>query len=79
MLGAFKTSPIAAIKVKACLSPSSVRLDKVCANYALRVILLPKQNSIKQTLPYDLSTKEITLANICWNYSAQFANWNSNE
>jgi hypothetical protein len=79
MLEAFKTSSIAAMEVKACLPPSSVRLDKLCANYALRVISLPEQNPIKQTLPYDLSTKGITLADIHWNYSAQFANWNSNK
>jgi hypothetical protein len=40
ILGAFKTSPIAAIEVEASILSVEIRFEKICQNYAYRALLL---------------------------------------
>ena len=38
ILGAFKTSPIMVIKLKAAIPPPEVKFNKICMNYSLRIM-----------------------------------------
>ena len=76
ILGAFKTSPTAAMELKASIEPVKVRLNKKCRKYALRVITLPDTHPIRQRTPLSFppengSGQEISL-------ESNFLDWNQN-
>ena len=48
MLEAFKNSSISAMKIEAALSPTQVRFEKLCKNYALRILQMQDSHSVKQ-------------------------------
>ena len=60
ILEAFKTSPAAAIELKANIESVKVRLNKKCRKYALRVITLPETHSIRQRTPLSFSSENGT-------------------
>ena len=51
ILGAFKSSPIAAMEIEAAILPAELRLDKICQSYALRATQLNQEHPIKRRSP----------------------------
>lgn len=72
ILGAFKHSPLDGLEIEACLPPSKIRLNKLCENYALRIIKLndshPVKQRVSQTFPNNLNGIEFKNSKtIDWN------------
>ena len=38
ILGVFKTSPVSAMEIEASLPPPKIRFNKICRNYAARIL-----------------------------------------
>ena len=51
ILGAFKTSPISAMEIEAAISPVSVRFNKLCQNYAIRILQMQDSHPVKMRVP----------------------------
>jgi ribonuclease HI len=47
ILGAFKTSPSMAMELEAAIPPPKIRFNKICKNYALRIMQMPKNHPIR--------------------------------
>ena len=47
ILGVFKTSPVSAMEIEASLPPCKVRFNKICKNYALRMLQMHEQHPIR--------------------------------
>src|SRR6266496_3613086 len=47
ILGAFKNSPSMAMELEAAIPPSKVRFNRICKNYALRIMQISKNHSIR--------------------------------
>jgi hypothetical protein len=47
ILGVFKTSPISAMEIEASLPPPKVRFNKMCKNYALRILKMHENHPIR--------------------------------
>ena len=79
ILGAFRTSPIAVMKIEAGIVSVSVRFEKLCKNYALRILQMQNTHPVKQRVSFNSSfsseNNEINLTKIN-NY--QLVNWNQN-
>src|SRR5438034_3020408 len=79
ILEAFRTSSIAVMEIEAGIVSVSVRFEKLCKNYALRILQMQNSHSVKQRVPFNSSfsseNNEINLTKID-NY--QLANWNQN-
>ena len=56
ILEVFRTSSAAAMELKADIEPVKVRLNKKCRKYALRVITLPENHSIRQRTSHSYSS-----------------------
>ena len=67
MLEAFKSSSIAAMQVEAALPLTQVRFEKICKNYAFRMLQMQNSHSIKQRAsansPYSLNSINLTELN----------------
>jgi hypothetical protein len=50
-LGAFKTSPIAAMEIKPSILSMRIRFEKICQNYAYRTLLLGQNHLIRKRVP----------------------------
>jgi hypothetical protein len=50
VLGAFKTSPIAAMEVEASILLVEIRFEKICQNYAYRALLLGQNHPIRKKI-----------------------------
>src|SRR5213083_1236433 len=65
------------MKIEAGIVPVSVRFEKLCKNYALRILQMQNTHPVKQRVPFNSSfsseNNEINLTKID-NY--QLANWN---
>ena len=48
VLGAFKKSPIRAMEIEAAIPPPEVRFNKLCQNYALRILKMNEAHPISQ-------------------------------
>jgi hypothetical protein len=48
VLGAFKTSPIAAMEIEVSILPVKIRFEKICQNYAYRTLLLGQNHPIRK-------------------------------
>ncbi len=53
ILGAFRTSPCAAMELESATLPPHIRLDKTCMLYALRITTLSENHPIRQRTPYN--------------------------
>jgi len=51
ILGAFRTSPTAALEIEAATLPIPLRLDRLCKRYAYRVLQMPSDHPIRQRTP----------------------------
>ena len=47
MLGAFKNSPITTMEIEAGILPVSIRFEKICKNYALRILKMQENHPVK--------------------------------
>ena len=47
ILGAFKNSPCMAIELEAAIPPPKVRFNRICKNYTLRIMQIPKNYLIR--------------------------------
>ena len=47
MLGTFKTSPINVMELEASIPPPKVRFERICKNYAWRILQMHENHSIK--------------------------------
>ena len=57
ILRVFKTSPTAALQIEAAVSPSEVRLNRLCRQYALRVTTLSENHSIRKRTSYSFPSE----------------------
>ena len=48
ILGAFRTSPIAAMEIEAAILPVEIRFEKIYQNYAYRNLLLSQDYTIRK-------------------------------
>ena len=78
ILGAFRTSPGAAMEIEANIEPVKVRLNKKCRKYALRVTTLPENHCIRQRTPMSYPPESssgqeipIQLNYLDWNQNVQ--------
>src|SRR6266536_1531443 len=53
ILGAFKTSPIKAMEIEAAVPPPRVRFEKICYNYAIRIMQMNSMHPIIERVPED--------------------------
>ena len=51
ILGAFRTSPTAAMEAEAALPPTTIRLNHICRRYAIRVATLPANHPLRIRCP----------------------------
>ncbi|MCO8751554.1 hypothetical protein KLO70_19365, partial [Clostridioides difficile] len=72
ILGVFKTSPVRAMEIEASLPPPQVRFDKICMNYALRIIKLYSNHSIRKRVSSSFPS-ESTGLELDWNL---YFDWN---
>ena len=63
ILGTFKTSPASVMKIKASILPSKVRFNRICKNYALRILQMHEKYSIRLRVSsgFSLFVNEIEL------------------
>jgi hypothetical protein len=47
ILGVFRTSPTKAMEIEAALPPPEIRFEKICINYALRILQIGKKHPIQ--------------------------------
>ena len=77
ILEAFRTFSIAVMKIEAGIVPVSVRFEKLCKNYALRILQMQNSHPVKQRVSFNSSfsseNNEINLTKID---NSQLANWN---
>jgi hypothetical protein len=68
ILEAFRTSSIAVMKIEADIVSVSVRFEKLCKNYALRILQMQNTHSVKQRVSFNSSfsseNNEINLTKI---------------
>src|SRR5436190_9275653 len=77
ILGAFKNSPVSAMEIEAALPPTKVRFDKLCKNYALRILQMQDSHSVKQRVTSNSSfLGEINLIKLNSTICSQLADWN---
>ena len=62
VLKAFKGSPSQAIKIKASIPPSIVRFEKLCNNYALRILKFKENYVIKKVYIKEINKDRDKLA-----------------
>jgi hypothetical protein len=48
VLGVFKISPAAAMEIEASILPVKIRFEKICQNYAYRILLLGQNHPIRK-------------------------------
>src|SRR6266487_617298 len=75
ILDTFKTSPISAMEIEASIPPSKVRFNRICKNYALRILQMHERHSIRLRVSssFPSFSNEIELD---W---SQFLDWNETE
>ena len=75
ILEAFKISSYLAIKLEAALSSSRVRFNRICKNYALRILQISKNHPLRMRVStsYSLYSSEIELD---WD---KYKDWNETE
>ena len=77
ILGAFKTSPVSAMEIEAAIPPVSVRFNKLCQNYAVRILQMQNSHPVKQRIPanspFSSNRNGIKLTDF---NNSQLANWN---
>ena len=77
ILGAFKTFPIAAMEIEAGIASVSVRFEKLCKNYALRILQMQNSHPVKQRVSFNSSfSDENNGINLTKIDNSQLANWN---
>jgi hypothetical protein len=76
ILGAFRTSPIAAMELEAAILPTRIRLDKICKNYALRAIQLDQDHPIKRRTPESFPFSGGIDIDMDWN---SYLDWNQKD
>jgi hypothetical protein len=75
ILGTFKSSPSKAMEIEAALPPPAIRFEKLCQNYALRLLKLPAEHPILERVSTSFPPFQNGIE-LDWN---QFKNWNSND
>jgi ribonuclease HI len=79
ILGAFRTSPVSAMEIEAGILPVEVRFEKLCKNYALRILYMHESHPVKQRIPAKSPFSEekgINLTELNLKSSCELANWN---
>ena len=65
MLGAFKDSSIIIMKIEADILPISIRFEKICKNYTLKILKMQENHLIKlkisATSPFSAQNNGINL------------------
>ena len=64
ILEAFRTSPITVMKIKAGIEPVSVRFEKICKNYALRILQMQSSHSVKIRASFNSSFNQLNGINL---------------
>src|SRR5436190_21487452 len=72
MLGAFKTSPINAMKLEASISPPKIRFERICKNYARRTLQMHENHPIKLRILFGFPPHSNRIE-LDWE---QFQDWN---
>ena len=76
VLGAFKSSPIRAMEIEASLPPPVIRFQKLCKNYALRLLTIDEEHPLRQrvssSFPPFSTGLELDWSRYCdWNETPQ--------
>src|SRR5437762_6988416 len=58
ILEVFKTSSVSAIEIEVSLSSCKVRFNKICRNYAARILQMHEKHSIKLRVSFSFSSHE---------------------
>lgn len=71
ILGAFRTSPTAALEIEASTLPVPLRLDRLCTRYAYRVLQMLPDHPVRQRTPstYPSTVQSTNIASITLNSS----------
>jgi len=56
ILGTFKTSPVSAMEIEASIPPPKVRFNRICKNYALRILQMHDKHPIRLRVSSDFSS-----------------------
>ena len=72
MLGAFKTSPINAMELEASIPPPKVRFERICKNYAWRILQMHENHPIRQRVSSSFPSHSNGME-LNWE---QFQDWN---
>ena len=65
------------MKIEAALPPTKVRFEKLCKNYALRILQMQDSHPVKQRVTSNSSfLKEINLIKLNSTICSQLADWN---
>ena len=62
MLGAFRGSPSQAIEIEASIPPPKIRFEKLCNNYALRILKFKENHVIKKVYIEEINENRDELA-----------------
>ena len=74
ILKAFKNSSVSAMKIEAALSLTQVKFEKLCKNYALRILQMQDSHSVKQRVTSNSSFfDEINLIKLSSTICSQLA------
>jgi hypothetical protein len=76
ILGAFKTSPIAAMEIEASILPIEIRFEKICQNYAYRALLLGQNYPIRNRVPESFLFSNNEEIEINWD---RYLDWNQED
>jgi ribonuclease HI len=76
ILGAFKTSPIAAMEIEASILPVEIRFEKICQNYAYRALLLGQNHPIRNRVPESFPFSNNEEIEINWD---RYLDWNQED
>src|SRR6266480_3389424 len=77
ILGAFKNSPVSAMEIEAALPPTKVRFEKLCKNYALRILQMQDSHPVKQRVTSNAPFfGDINLTKLNSTTNFQLAEWN---
>jgi hypothetical protein len=76
VLGAFKTSPVAAMEIEASILSVKIRFEKICQNYAYRTLLLGQNHPIRKRVPESFPSNRNEEIEINWN---KYLDWNQRD
>jgi len=76
MLGVFRTTPISIMEIEAAVAPVSIRLEKQCKNYAVRILQMDSSHPMQERIKSSHQLSAATDTPISFRKPAKFSNTN---